>query len=99
MRRYSDFLWLHDILIKEYPGHYVAPIAEKSINKNFEEDFITQRMSTLQKFMDYIVQDVDLRSSIYVLSFLKHKDSKQFQKVKSELEKSGQNISVSFSTS
>ena len=44
-------------------------------------------MGDLQKFMDSIASDKELKSSIYVLNFLKCKDSKQFTKIKKDFDK------------
>lgn len=33
-RRYSDFQWLRDVLIKLYPGKNIPPIPKKSLTKN-----------------------------------------------------------------
>jgi hypothetical protein len=44
-------------------------------------------MGDLQKFMDSISANKELKSSIYVLSFLKCKDVKQFTKMKKDFEK------------
>jgi sorting nexin-7/30/sorting nexin-8 len=29
LRRFSDFYWLRNILVREYPGHCIPPMAQK----------------------------------------------------------------------
>ena len=86
MRRYSDFYWLRNILVREYPGHYVPPMAEKT-GRSFKEDRVSERMGDLQRFMESIAANRELKSSMYVLNFLKCIDTKQFSKIKKDFDK------------
>ena len=85
-RRYSDFDWLRNILIKFYPFKLVAPIPGKKIGtRRFDVDFIEKRMDFLQKFIDTIIQDEDFKACEPMISFLSIKERNQFESKMKEL--------------
>ncbi|KIK98175.1 hypothetical protein PAXRUDRAFT_134722 [Paxillus rubicundulus Ve08.2h10] len=49
LRRYSDFLWLYETLSMNNPGVVVPPVPDKSPFGRFDENFIQQRRSALEK--------------------------------------------------
>ena len=70
-RRYSDFVWLRDILSALYPTTFIPQLPKKKIgNRRFEEDFIEKRMKGLQFFLDGILKNEDLKSADPLVSFL-----------------------------
>ena len=69
-------------------------MADKNLGRNFDEDFIQERMEILQKFLNAVADHPELRASIYFLTFLKCKETAQFDKVKKELNKFRYPISV-----
>ena len=44
IRRYSDFLWLHDILSEDYPYAIIPPMPEKNTMNRFEIEFVESRV-------------------------------------------------------
>lgn len=94
-RRYSDFLWLRNILVRDFPGCYVPPLPERGVKRSFEHDFVQLRMLYLQKFLNAIIEHKELTGSLYFLSFLKIKEMKAFEKAKKDMLKSKYPISVS----
>ena len=85
-RRYSDFDWLRTILCKFYPRILIPPIPGKKVgNRRFEEDFIEKRMKFLQKFMDELMKNEELKSSEALYSFLSFNDRVQFERKIKEL--------------
>lgn len=93
-RRYSDFLWLRDILVRDFPGCYIPPLPQKGVKRSFDHDFVQLRMLYLQKFLDAVLEHKELTASLYFLSFLKTTDRKQFDQIKKELWKYTYPISV-----
>jgi PX domain len=93
-RRYRDFEWLRNILIREYPTTYVSnvndpkipPMAEKT-NRNLDKDYLNKRAETLQQFIDQVIESETLRSSLQLLSFLKVTDGSTWLKVKEQFDK------------
>lgn len=92
-RRYRDFEWLRNILIREYPTTYVdlvltkiPPMAEKT-NRSLDKDYLNKRAETLQQFMDQVIESETLRSSLHLLSFLKVADGSTWLKVKEQFDK------------
>jgi len=48
LRRYSDFLWLYEILSNNNPGVVVPPVPEKSPFGRFDDQFVQQRRAALE---------------------------------------------------
>lgn len=82
-RRYSDFEWLRDILISQFPACFVPPIASKNYSMRFDENFIQRRMRYLEKFLRSIENNSLLCSSIFVYDFLTTSEE-EFPKKKKE---------------
>lgn len=70
-RRYSDFIWLRNVLIAQFPGELIPQLPKKKMgNRRFEEDFIKKRMKSLQIFIDEINKNELLKSSECLVIFL-----------------------------
>ena len=70
-RRYSDFVWLRDILCALNPTTFIPQLPKKKIgNRRFEEDFIEKRMKGLQFFLDEVLKNEKLKSADPLVSFL-----------------------------
>ena len=67
LRRYSDFLWLYETLSMNNPGVVVPPAPEKNPFGRFDEQFVQQRRSALEKCVQkmanhpVLCKDPDLR--------------------------------------
>ena len=85
-RRYSDFGWLREILVKEYPLCIIPQMAPKG--ENNDEISMDNRRSLLQQFLDHICSHSELRSSIVLKAFLSTTDDKSWKDSKTSLEKS-----------
>ena len=85
-RRYSDFIWLRDSLIKFFPRDMVAPLPGKKIGgRRFEMDFVTKRMNNLNKFLNIILKDETFKTSDALVSFLSIIDRVRFEEKKKEI--------------
>ena len=70
-RRYSDFIWLRDILISMFPTILIPQLPKKKIgNRRFEEDFIQKRIKGLQNFLDEILKNENIKTAEPLISFL-----------------------------
>ena len=70
-RRYSDFIWLRDILISMFPTIIIPQLPKKKIgNRRFEEDFIQKRIKGLQNFLDEILKNENIKTAEPLISFL-----------------------------
>jgi hypothetical protein len=85
-RRYSDFAWLRNILIRDYPSYNIPPMCKKSGVSPTDMEGIHKRMHQLQFFLDTLLTHHELRSSIHLLSFLKISNMDQFAKVRTGLD-------------
>jgi len=86
-RRFSDFLWLHNTLARDYPGILIPPMALKSGSSNkLDPAFIQSRMETLHEFMNALPENHELKSSPAVLAFLSAKEA-EFTKFQKDSEK------------
>lgn len=67
LRRYSDFLWLYEILSNNNPGVVVPPAPEKSPFGRFDDQFVQQRRSALENCINkmanhpVLCKDADLK--------------------------------------
>lgn len=62
-------------------------MADKTTQRSFDKEYLEQRASMLQQFMDSLLESEVIRSSIHLLSFLKCADDSQWSRIKEELEK------------
>jgi hypothetical protein len=69
-RRYSDFLWLRNYFVREFPAIYVPPMAPKDTN-NTGETFVSKRMEQLQLFVDCVAEHPVLKACQAFEDFLK----------------------------
>ncbi|OQS02591.1 hypothetical protein THRCLA_05053 [Thraustotheca clavata] len=68
-RRYSDFVWLHDVLCTSYPGLFVPYLPGKQFF-NGSTDFVHERMRSLQAFLREILRSPVLSRCDETRSFL-----------------------------
>ena len=79
-RRYSDFIWLKDTLQAIFPMEILPLLPKKKItNKRFEKDFIEKRTKGLQKFLDSILENENLKSCESLSVFLSCSDRNFFE--------------------
>ena len=81
-RRFSQFYWLSKRLFSQYPTRIVPSLPGKSAKAStscnldfldrFEPRFVEKRKISLQRFLDFVVQDKELVSSESLLLFLTH---------------------------
>ena len=70
-RRYSDFIWLREILSYLFPTILIPQLPKKKIgNRRFEEDFIQKRIKGLQNFLDEILKNDIIKTAEPLISFL-----------------------------
>lgn len=69
-RRYNDFEWLRDTLIKFYPGFVIPPIPKKHLQRNFEETFLIKRKCFLENFLNDLLRCDEIRNEEIVNYFL-----------------------------
>lgn len=70
-RRYSDFIWLRNVLMAQFPGEMIPQLPKKKMgNRRFEQDFVNKRMKALQLFIDEINKCELLKSSESLVIFL-----------------------------
>ena len=84
-RRFTDFIWLQDLLSKNYINCIIPPLCVKKYFKSTEE-LVYKRIRMLNKFMNGISNHPLLISSQILYDFLSLKDS-EFKNKKSIYEK------------
>ena len=69
-RRYSDFIWLREILMSLFPTILIPQLPKKKIgNRRFEDDFVQKRIKGLQNFLDEILKNEILKTSEPLITF------------------------------
>jgi len=92
-RRFSDFEWLHQILINTYNYCLIPSIPKKKKNLNkivsdkFDEAFLRKRSRKFEKFLNYLINDPILKNLKIVYDFLSIEKEEEFQKSKKAYEK------------
>ena len=84
-RRFSDFVWLQNILSKNYINCIIPPLSVKKYFKSTEE-LIFKRVRMLNRFMDGISNQPLLINSQILYDFLSMKD-KEFKSTKNIYDK------------
>ena len=83
-RRYSDFEWLRQILLSFYSSSVIPPIPKK--NKigadRFDETFLLKRIRTLEKFLNFLMEDPVIRVSQILYDFLSIEEEEKFAEKK-----------------
>ena len=69
LRRYSDFIWLRNTLIKFYPSQIIPPIPNKKASKRTPRQ-IQKRMRILSMFLNDLVNHSVLFHNKYFQGFL-----------------------------
>jgi sorting nexin-1/2 len=79
-RRFSDFVWLQERLLKQYRGVLIPPLPDKQViaavtGNRFSGDFINERRRGLEKFLNRIGVHQELQDSPDVELFLNAEDA------------------------
>ena len=87
-RRYTDFVWFHQMLVDLYPYLVVPPIPKKMVGvDNLDKLFIYKRMRYLEKFFKWIIVNPILKNSKIFYDFISVEKDEDFAKKKSEYQK------------
>lgn len=71
VRRYSDFLWLREILLKRYPFRMIPELPPKRIgSQNADQIFLKKRRIGLSRFINLVMKHPKLNNDDLVLTFL-----------------------------
>ena len=77
-RRFSDFIWLHDLLKVLYINCIIPPMFKKNYFKGITDIQIQKRMRAMEKFLQEIVSHPLLRNSQIVYDFISIRDEKDY---------------------
>lgn len=71
IRRYSDFVWLQDVLLKRYPFRLIPELPPKKIgSQNADAVFLERRRKGLTRFINLIMKHPVLSQDELLLTFL-----------------------------
>lgn len=72
IRRYSDFSWLQEVLLKRYPFRIIPELPPKKIgtSQNLDPMFLKRRLNGLHNFINLIMKHPILKGDDLVLTFL-----------------------------
>jgi sorting nexin-1/2 len=74
LRRYSDFVWLHERLSKERAGAILPPLPEKQAVSRFSSSFIEERRVQLERFLRRVAVHPELYDAGCLDTFLRADD-------------------------
>ncbi len=88
-RRYSDFVWLHQVIFDLYSYIIVPPVPKKNKlgGDRFSNVFINKRMRYLEKFLNYLVANPVIKNSKLFYDFLSIEKEADFNKSKNTYQK------------
>ena len=91
-RRFSDFDWLHQILLNNYNYCLIPAFSrKKNLNKigtdRFDKAFLRKRKRKFELFLSYLINDPILKNTKIVYDFLSIQKEEDFQKKKKEYDK------------
>ncbi|TPX38135.1 hypothetical protein SmJEL517_g00377 [Synchytrium microbalum] len=72
LRRYSDFVWLLDVLSKRYAFRSLPSLPPKKVNAQSDEAFLERRRRGLARFSTFIVNHPVLKEDVTVGAFLQY---------------------------
>ena len=83
-RRYSDFEWLRQILLNFYSSSVIPPIPKKNKigQDKFNEAFLIKRTRTLEKFLNFLLEDPVIKVSQILYDFLSIEEEDKFNEKK-----------------
>ena len=84
-RKFTDFLWLYNILKKQFTNCIVPPFFKKK--ENLDKNKMLKRIYFIEKFLNGIAVHPILRNSIIFYDFLSIQDAKIFVKSKNQYDK------------
>ncbi|SCU80872.1 LADA_0B09978g1_1 [Lachancea dasiensis] len=71
IRRYSDFVWLQEVLLKKYPFRMIPDLPPKKIGPHgTDQAFLLKRQNGLSRFINLVVKHPVLRKDDLLLTFL-----------------------------
>ena len=84
IRRYSDFEWLRQTLVNMFTSSVIPPIPKKNKigGDRFKEQFLEKRTRTLEKFLNLLLQDPNIKSSKILYDFISIEQDNQFNNAK-----------------
>ena len=84
IRRYSDFEWLRQTLVSMFTSSVIPPIPKKNKigGDRFKEEFLEKRTRTLEKFLNLLIQDPNIKSSKILYDFISIEQDNQFNDAK-----------------
>ena len=88
-RRYSDFNWLRETLINLFNTNIIPKITKKGkVTTDKHDDlFIQKRMKYLEKFINFLIKDELIKSSLILYEFLTIQKEEDFQQRKKYYDK------------
>ena len=84
-RKFTDFLWLYNILKKQFVNCIVPPFLKKK--ENLDKNKMLKKIYFIEKFLNGIALHPILRNSKIFYDFLSMQDVKKFVKLKNEYDK------------
>ena len=88
-RRYSDFVWLHQVIFDLYSYIIVPPVPKKNKigGDRFSDIFINKRMRYLEKFLNWLASNPVIKNSKLFYDFLSIEKEADFNKSKTSYNK------------
>lgn len=77
-RTHSDFESLRKYLVRKYPQTLVPSLPKYDYSKELKEKHLKKRTAYYERFLEYVLKSMTLRSSEILVIFLKETDTIQW---------------------
>ena len=85
-KRYSDFLWLRNVISLMYANCVIPPLCKKNYVDRFSDILINKRMRSIEKFMNGLLIHPLIKNSQIIFDFLSIQNEEDFNKKKKKYE-------------
>ena len=85
-KRYSDFLWLRNVISLMYANCVIPPLCKKNYVDRFSDILINKRMRSIEKFMNGLLIHPLIKNSQILFDFLSIQNEEDFNKKKKKYE-------------
>ena len=85
-KRYSDFLWLKNVLSLMYSNCVIPPLCKKNYVDRFSDALINKRMRSIEKFMNGLLIHPLIKNSQILFDFLSIQNEEDFNRKKKKYE-------------
>lgn len=79
VREFSDFVWLREVTVNNFPGIFIPPLPNMKTRGNLDEKTLCKRQKCLYKFMQGLISHPLILRNEHLRIFLKQSSTQDFK--------------------